>query len=310
MDTRPLVLLIAIGASCAAAAAAAPRLVTEDLDRFWAVWDATNGKPDATALQKGYFDPGSPGLEDFLELRIGSAEALAKLIAAYPDYYAGLRRSTDALPAVAVEVRAALARMHALYPKAKLPPVYFLIGAMNSGGTTSDAGLLIGLDMYGKHPDTDLAKFGAWHRSVLAGPELLPAIVVHELVHTLQRPPRGTPSLLEGALREGIADLLTERAHGAHINQAAHTWGRAHECALWQEFVPRMAGEEYQGFLYGGQAADRPADLGYFIGYRIGEAYLAARRGQGSEAKAIAALIEIRDARVVLEASGYAPCLP
>jgi hypothetical protein len=199
--------------------------------------------------------------------------------------------------------------MQAFYPKAgKLPPVYFVIGAMNSGGTTSDAGLLIGVDMYGKHADTDLSRFGDWHRTVLAGPELLPAIVVHELVHTLQRPERGTPTLLEGVLREGIADLLTERAYGRHINAAAHAWGRTNECALWTEFTPRMGGTDYSGFLYGGQAADLPADLGYFIGYRIGEAYLARHGGAGDDAKAIAALIEHRDAAKLLKASGYSPC--
>jgi hypothetical protein len=308
MASRPLALIAALAAGLAAAAPAAPRLVTEDLDRFWAVWDATGGKPDTAALQKGYLAPGSAGLKDFLALRIQSADRLAKLIAAYPAYYAGLRRTTAALPAASVEIRAALERMHALYPRGELPSVYFLIGAMNSGGTTSDAGLLIGVDMYGKHPDTDLSRFGAWHRSVLAGPELLPAIVVHELVHTLQRAPQGTPTLLEGALREGIADLLTARAYGRHINAAAHAWGMANECTLWREFTPRMGGTDYAGFLYGGQAEGRPADLGYFIGYRIGEAYLAKHGAGGREAQAIAALLEHGDAGKVLAASGYAPC--
>jgi len=283
----------------------APRLVTEDLDRFWAVWDATGGKPGAAALQQGYLDPGSEGLADFLELRIESAAQLAKLIKAFPDYYAGLRRTSAALPAASTEILAALERMRALYPKGELPPVYFLIGAMNSGGTTSDAGLLIGIDMYGKHADTDLSRFGQWHRTVLAGPELLPAIVVHELVHTLQPSAGGSPTLLAGSLREGVADLLAEKAYGRHINAAAHAWGRANECQLWNEFTPRMDGKDYTGFLYGGQAEGRPADLGYFIGYRIGEAYLA--RAADPKA-AIAALVEARDAKRILKASGYAPC--
>lgn len=308
MTLRPLLLVATLIAGLAAAAPVAPRLITEDLDRFWAVWDASGGKPDATALQKAYFDPGSQGLKDFLELRIQSAEALAKNIAAHPAYYAGLRRTTAALPAATGDIVAALERMRALYPKGSLPPVYFVIGAMNSGGTTSDAGLLIGVDMYGKHADTDLTGFGQWHRTVLAGPEMLPAIVVHELVHSLQPPERGSQSLLEGSLREGVADLLAERAYGKHINAAAHAWGRANECTLWNEFTPRMGGSDYKGFLYGGQAADRPADLGYFIGYRIAEAYLA-RHGAGvDEKKGIAALLETRDARKILKASGYSPC--
>jgi hypothetical protein len=91
MNLLPLALVAVLAA---AAPASAPVLVTEDLDRFWAVWDATGGAPDAAALQKGYLDPGTQGLKDFLRLRIQSAEQLAKHIKAFPAYYAGLRRTT------------------------------------------------------------------------------------------------------------------------------------------------------------------------------------------------------------------------
>jgi hypothetical protein len=305
MSPRPFIVLAALVASLAAAAPPAPRLITEDLDRFWSAWDATGGKPDAATLERLYLAPGSPGLKDFLALRIGSAKKLAANIAAHPAYYAGLRRTTESLPQVSKDIVAALERMRVLYPKGELPPVYFVIGAMNSGGTTSDAGLLIGVDMYGKHPDTDLAGFGTWHRTVLAGPDLLPAIVVHELVHSLQPSARSSTTLLDAVLREGTADLVAEMAYGRHINAAAHAWGRANECVLWREFEPRMDGMDLKGFLYGGQAADRPADLGYFIGYRIGEVY---RAKHGGEAASVAALIESKDSRALLAASGYSPC--
>lgn len=303
---RTLALLLAVSLALGTGAAPpAPQFISEDLTRFWAAWDSAGGPPDAATLERLYLKPGSQGLKDFTRLRIESAEALAKTIARHPEYYAGLRQATAALPAAEREIAAALERMHALYPKGRLPPTYFLIGRMNSGGTTSDAGLLIGLEMYGKQPDTDMSKFGDWHRSVLAGPELLPAIVVHELVHTLQPAPRGQSTLLEAMLREGLADLITERAYGRHINAAAHAWGMANECALWRELEPKLEGSDYTGYLYGGQPPERPADLGYFIGYRIGAAWLA-RNGETPER--IAALIESRDAKAFLKASGYAPC--
>jgi hypothetical protein len=291
-------------------ALAAPQLITEDLDRFWSVWDAAGGKPDARALAEGYLGPGTQGLKDFQRLRIGTADALAAMIAAHPAYYAGLRRTTAALPAAKPTIEAALARVREMHPQGELPPVYFVIGAMNSGGTTSDAGLLIGVDMYGKHADTDLAGFNAWHRTVLGGPDLLPAIVVHESIHALQSPElERQATLLDVAIGEGVADLVTEKVFGRHINAAAHAWGRANECTLWQEFSPRMAGAELAGFLYGGQPPDRPADLGYFIGYRIGEAWLARAVARGrSEGSALAALIDAADGRRILEESGYAPC--
>lgn len=44
------------------------------------------------------------------------------------------------------------------------PDVYFLVGRMSSGGTTSDAGLLIGVEMYGLSEDTPREELGMWHQ--------------------------------------------------------------------------------------------------------------------------------------------------
>src|SRR5690606_38611234 len=59
------------------------RLVTGDIDRFWQAWDEAADTADAEAraqvFQARYLDPGSPGLDAFVRLRIGDA---GKLVAA------------------------------------------------------------------------------------------------------------------------------------------------------------------------------------------------------------------------------------
>jgi hypothetical protein len=50
--------------------------------------------------------------------------------------------------------------------------------------------------------------------------------------------------------------------------------------------------------------ADRPGDLGYFIGYRIAQAYY---NKQTDKAAAVRAIIEVFDADAFLAASGYDP---
>lgn len=49
MNPRMLLLLHTLAAGLALAGPA-PQLIAVDLDRFWAVWDAHGGKPDAAAL--------------------------------------------------------------------------------------------------------------------------------------------------------------------------------------------------------------------------------------------------------------------
>lgn len=309
----PLLLAVAADLTCNAATAQRTadtpdraQLVTADAERFWQVWDAHDGKPDAAALQAGYLDPGTPGLAAFLRLRIGSAEQLAKSIAAHPAYYASLRGIHGDIADRRAEFVAAFAALEALYPPAVFPDVYFLIGAMNSAGTLAEEGLLIGLDMHGRKPGVDLSSLSSWHQAVLARADALPNIVAHELVHYQQLPFTRDGSLLQAAVGEGAADFIAERIAGAHINAALHAYGRANECALWREFEPRMHGTDIGGFLYEGDTAQgRPADTGYFIGYRIVDAYVA-RKGM-SEAS-LRDVLGGQAADVLLREGGYAPC--
>lgn len=282
------------------------RLVTSDLARFWQVWDANGGRPDAAALQAGYLDPGTAGLKAFLDLRIGSARQLAGMIAAHPGYYASLRGLEDGIEDQRAEFQAAFEALEAIYPPAVFPDTYFLIGRMNSAGTLSGEGLLIGLDMHGRQAGVDLSGLSPWHRGVLARPRDLPRIVAHELVHYQQGNGAGQPTLLQQSVREGSADFIAERIAGGHVNALAHRHGLRHECALWREFEPRMAGTDYSGFLYDGErAGGRPADLGYFIGYRIVQAYV---ERHGLSEGTLRAVLGGVDAATLLGEGGYAPC--
>lgn len=307
---RSVVVILSLLSSLAQAGPAADprtaRFITEDIPRFWQAWDAAGGPPDAATLQRLYLGPGSPGLEDFTRLRIQDAERLARTVAAAADYYRALRPASLAIDAQLPAMRAAFVRLEAAYPAAVFPDVYFLIGRMNSGGTTSERALLIGVDMYGRGPGVPLDGLSAWHQAVIGASSDLPTIVAHELMHYQQAPETGQADLLAASVREGMADWFAELISGRHINAAAHHWGLANECALWREFEPRMHGTEYDGFLYdGGRSRDRPADLGYFIGYRIVAAYMARARDPRVAYREVLGGLPARE---LLARSGYAPC--
>lgn len=288
----------------------AARLVTDDLARFRTSWATASTMTDPAAraevFQRGYFAPGSDGLQAFTRLRIGDADRLVAAIDRHPRYYASVVSRLEAVDAQLPAIRDSLRRMQALVPDAVFPDVYFLVGRMNSGGTLDARGLLVGVDMYGRGPDAPLDELGAWHRAVVGAFDDLPQTVVHEWVHFQQRRAlRRQPSLLEAALGEGVADFITELGAGRHGNAHLHAWAEPRAGALWREFSAAMHGSDYSGWLYDGDQAgpERPADLGYWMGYRIARAYYARA---ADKRKAIGDMLRMDDAEAFLKASGVA----
>lgn len=280
-------------------------LVFADIPRFWEAWDAAAGLDQTgrvEAFQRLYLDRGSPGLKSFLSARIGSAKDLVAEIDQRPRYYAQLRAQQQTLADLAPKLCAALQGLKRLLPDATIPPAYFLIGRMNSGGTVDTSGLLIGTEMYGRRADTPADELNDWHRTVLGAPEQLPHIVAHELVHTQQGPESfSDQSLLAASIREGTADFLAELSSGRHINQAAHTWAEPRAETLWEEFQSVMDQNDYAGWLYdSSQVPKRPADLGYWMGYRIACAYY---RKADDQTEALKTLLRLSNAHTVLEQS-------
>jgi hypothetical protein len=261
------------------------RLVTSDIALFWDVLDRAAADSLTPLLQREYLERGTRGLRDFIPGRILSAERLAQMITSNRPRYDAIRASSLRVTEAEPGIRAAFRALKERYPDAVFPDVYFVIGRFNSGGTVSPNGLLIGAEMYGD-------------------PQRFPSIVAHELIHFQQRPLTAQPSLLVQSFREGGADFVGEMIAGVHINSAAHTYGMAHERELWKEFQEQMHGTSYTGWMYGDPPGERPADLGYFIGFRIAKAYY--ERAE-DKAAALRDILQAADVAGILARSGYAP---
>ncbi len=277
-------------------------IVTSDIDLFWKAYDKAKPENDLIVYRDEYLRKGSVGLKEFERSRIGSVCELVYTIAKHPSYYRRLREHTSLIPGYEPKIRAALYKLQELYPDAVFPPVYFVIGRMSSGGTLTDKGLLIGSEMYGMDSETDLSELDAWHRAVLGGVERVPFIVAHELIHYQQARPSDR-TLLSAAIREGGADFVGELISGGQINPHLHEYGNPREAELWQRFETEMEGTDYSNWLYeGDRAKDRPADLGYYMGYKIVESYY---MKAADKKLAVREILESTDSRKFLEASGY-----
>lgn len=286
-------------------------LVTSDIELFWTMYDREKPLYTRDEVLQQYVGPGSEALKRFYADKIEPSDALLPLLNSWIDrmYYDDIRgiagRIHEQQPAIS-EVLAAFKNHYAeaIFPRR----IHFVIGAMNTGGVVLPNGqVVIAAEMYGLTEKAETGYLDPWLQQTLQTADRLPILVLHEIVHLQQRrhsPAPADDTLLERALREGGADFITQLVTGDFLNRHLLAYGNPREQALWEAFSKRMNRQDYSGWLYNGQSSDeRPADLGYFIGYKIAEYYY--RRSDDKDA-AVRAIIEMKDGAAFLEASGYA----
>ena len=279
------------------------QIVTSDIDLFWKAYDMAKPENNLNVFRDEYLRKGSIGLEEFRRLRIGSSCGLVDAIESHPKYYAALRTPSLKIQTYKDKIYASFRKLKEIYPDAVFPNVYFLVGKMNSAGTLSDKGLLIGIDMFGKNEGAPLDELGSWHKAVVSSTDRLPFIVAHELIHYQQNYPNGELTLLGRVVNEGSADFIGELIAGGNINPHLHEYGNPVEKELWLEFKKEMNGKNVSNWLYqGDNAKDKPADIGYYIGYKIAESYY---KNAADKKQAIRDILEIKDFNVFLKTSGY-----
>lgn len=284
---------LAAASLVALAPAAVAQVVVSDVDLFYKVFDAAKGKPTAAILQRDYIDAGSDGLRDFVPYRIVSGENLEKRIAKFPDVYANARACMAGLPGVQQQAPQLIKRLKALYPAATSPRVTVVIGATNSGGTTSaETGIILGLEVNCE----DRSKSG------LPLDQRLKNMLSHELIHTQQRGFVGD-TVLSASLNEGVAEFLSELTSGQILNVHLPVWTKGKEAALKARFKADVDNVDLTQWLYNGMGTpDQPGDLGYWMGYLIAKSFY---EKASDKPAAIARLLEETDAKALLRDSGW-----
>jgi hypothetical protein len=280
-------------------------IVTSDIALFWRAYDMAKPENDLIIYRDEYFKKGSIGLQEFLRSKIGNSCNLVTAIEAAPKYYAGMRAQSAKLDNYKPQMLASFNKLKDIYPDAIFPNVYFVIGRMNAGGTVTYKGLLIGVEMYGKTDEASVGELSGWKRASVGRIEEIPFIVAHELIHYQQKYglDGSELSLLGRSLHEGSADFIGELIAGGNINQQLHEYGNPREEQLWLEFKKEMNNKDVSNWLYqGDRAKDKPADLGYYMGYKIVESYYNKAK---DKKQAIKDILDIKDFKSFLEASGF-----
>jgi hypothetical protein len=340
------------------------RLITSDIPNFWRAYELAAGKDTAERariFQETYLRPGTPGLRDWMRLRLmnratvrsrlieagwtaaritelsrqprgtagrdsledatepiaerSAAEELVAAIGRFPRYYADVQPRTlllDQDETIKNSIRRGLRRLAELYPDAKFPHVYFVVGTLSTGGTVGRSGMLIGTEQYSAGPETPREELPDWAKVATVSNNFasISGLVIHEAVHTLQASRERPTTLLSQALGEGIADFLSELAVGPwHANTPRQIYGRAHEHDVWVDFQDEMATDStLRTWMYNGMVPPDKnhgaVDIGYWVGYAIAKSYY---ERASDKTAAVRALLRLENPEQLLAESGYNP---
>ncbi len=291
-------------------------VLTLDIDHFWEAFDQLkqcNTTWDSIlTIQNLYLDRATAGLLDFIRVRNFSAEAFVATIRQYPKYYHTVRPYTYETKKAEPQIEEVFEQFKGIYTNFKPFKVCFAIGVHRTGGTVSDRFVLIGTEMTTVGRKVDFSELGPdWMPKDTTKEPNIPlqirGIIAHECVHTQQRNTLDSNAItcnqLYSSLREGIANFIGELLTGTTNYSATNIYGDKNERALWNEFKSTLCWPNAEKWMYNGDTVkDRPADLGYYIGYKITQAYYAQAK---DKSKAIVEIIEMDDPLSFLQKSKY-----
>jgi hypothetical protein len=275
------------------------RFLTTDVELFWKhydlFWQDTTKNPF-----ENYLSEGSTALNEFFRYDESPAHTLKKVVRDEKKYYDAVRRHASRIDNIKDSVAVRFRAFKKIYPGARFPPVYFLIGSMNRGGSASEHGIAIGMERFS---DTTLVNSKGWQTF---SPHLLSSIIGKCLILYHQKPAHtGWTLLRESIVRGSVEYLATLFIPGEKelLQQKENfRFGDRYEEMLVKEFLLRKDDNQMGGWMYGRENG-RPEDLGVWIGYKITEAYYHSIQ---DKQKAIDDILKINDFDRFLILSGYA----
>lgn len=272
-----------------------PVIETGDVTRFYEIYDAADGHPTAETLQHDYLDPGSDGLHQLARLRRVTGESIAAAIAKRPEIYVEARDCADVLPQVRERLAVAMDKLTDIYPEARFPTITIAVGRGKPVGVGSrDTGVQIGLEALCA---TDFINPNIEDRFV--------GVAAHEFAHVQQAVSfsgEGATVLAE-SLQEGAAEFITELTTGAVAYAYMDGLVAGREMEIETAFAADMDKTDLSEWIYN-STPEKPADLGYWVGYRITKAYY---QQADEKHQALRDIFGMTDPKAFLARSGWRP---
>ncbi len=287
-------------------------LEISSLEMFWRYFDrALQDTTNAKAILRDYVLDGPRELRDYYVVRYSNLENMyGQMINAAPEYYTFLKDQlqADSLQNLSYLTIRWMKRFKSIYPQAVFPKVFIVPGILNSGGTSTEMGLFVGGDMYGRSDKAPVRELNDWQRGAIMKFSDLPGLTLHELMHFQQnyQDKVNTDNVLRGIIGEGVCDFLVELVSGIPLKNDNLTYlsEKENEKRILADLKHDLFQNDSSKWLYnGGDIEDRPHDLGYTMGYLITRSYY---EQQSDKKKAIHELLNSTDLKRIVKQSDYA----
>lgn len=285
------------------------KIYYSDIELFWKMFDRVHAVHDSAQqiqlIQTMYLDKGTQGLKKIAGIRKWTPEKFQKSFFAHPDFWTSIRPNTLKVKETSAGIEKLVAAYKQLYPSFKTPEIYFTVGFLGTGGTTTQTEVLIGTEIAASDSTTHSAGLHPILQGYFRDNKGILSIVAHELTHTQHKggdmEGSAHTNLLGYCIAEGACDFIAELLLQYPLKTPYLNYGREHEKEIWEKFKQEMHGTEFKDWLYNG------VDLGYFVGYAICKSYYDRAT---DKAKAIDYIINLDNEQVAeldkfLAASGY-----
>lgn len=279
-------------------------IVDRDVINFWKAYDAVQKNPTVAekTYMNDYINKGTMALQFYYLNKIDNIKNFVYIHNLKKKYYASIRANTFKAAQLKSVYQKAFVNLKNLYSEAIFPPVYFVIGKLNSAGTISSDGLILAIDQACMSATADTSELNTWEKQNISTFKNLPYTVAHELIHYEQNGMASDTTLLAAALKEGMADFIGELISGKSANERLLIFAKGKEKSIWLGFKKEMFLDRAHNWIANSEqeTADKPADLGYWVGYQICKAYYEQAK---DKKKAIYDMLHIQDYKKFLEQS-------
>ena len=282
----------------------AVKVIDKDVTNFWKAYDLAQKNPAKAEniYSAQYINNGTMALQFYYLNKIATVHNFVYMHHLKKKYYASIRANTLKSAQFKSLYQQSFINLKKIYPTAIFPPIYFVIGKLNSAGTVSSDGLILAIDQACMSPTADTSELSTWEKHNISTFKNLPYTVAHELIHYEQDGMASDTTLLAAALKEGMADFIGELISGKSANERLLFFAKGKEKFIWTDFKKEMYLNRAYNWIANSEqeTADKPADLGYWVGYQICKAYYEQAK---DKKKAIYEMLHLQDYKKFLEQS-------
>ena len=291
------------------------KIITQDVEHFWEAFDALKTSTDTTKVfQTLVLDRASDEFKVFIKKWNIKASHYTYYLRRFPEFYKTIRENTIRLINSEDSIRKNVAQLEKLYPNLNHADICIAFGNFRTGGNIAienDRNLIyIGLEFHGLDASTYIKEFSPAIQDYVSRSNLFRTII-HEHIH-IQHRTHGNKiartftgnTLAHRVLSEGIPDFIAQLIVPHRNNGNNYDYGLRHEPELKEKLKQELFSSNY-GDWFGGDDAlflNKPRDLGYFMGSRIGRNYYIVNNLKGGD---LTALIEIKNLEKFINESRY-----